>query len=437
MSGLFPDEAPSGTGGPRTIGDAPRSDAPRSAAGQVFQQARRHFSLMSTVAGRLAGGGAVEVSATGSRVLMSDGRSVLDFGSYAVPLLGHRHPAVVDAVMGQLQAMPTATRTLTNPVAVAAAARLAGYLGGALPRVYFGLNGADAVEAAVKLARLASGRTKVLAVRGAYHGKSLGALALTHHPRFRAGLHDCLAEVVHLDPADPDAVAREVSRGPAAALVFEPVQGENGVVHLDVDVLRAWCASAIGSGAFVIADEVQSGLRRCGERSVALAEGLPVDAVLLGKSLGGGVMPLSAMVCGDRLFAPLASDPVVHTATFSGHPLACSALPATLDAIEELADRGRRIAEVMAAGLAAVAIDRPDVVGEVRGRGLLWGVDFLSPQVAADVLARLPLAGLLVSPCLSSPATLRLLPPLVATDEDLDSALDILDGVMTAVSRRH
>jgi putrescine aminotransferase len=147
-------------------------------------------------------------------------------------------------------------------------------------------------------------------------------------------------------------------------------------------------------------------------------------------------MPLSAMVCRDRLFAPLAADPVVHTATFSGHPLACAALPATLDTIEELADRGVRIAEIMRAGLAALVSDRPDAVSQVRGRGLLWGVDFLSPRVAAGVLARLPLAGLLVSPCLSSPATLRLLPPLVATDDDIASALDILDSVITAVSGR-
>ena len=414
------------------MADSPAGDQP--AARDVVRQARQHFSPAAALAGRLAGGGAVEVAADGCRVRLSDGRSVLDFGSYAVALLGHRHPGVVAAVRAQLDTLPTSTRSLLNPASSAAASRLVDYLGGVLPRVYFGLNGADAVEAAVKLARLASGRTTVLAVRGGYHGKSLGALAVTHHPRFRAGLSDCLAGVVHLDPHDPEAVDREAAAGGVAALVFEPVQGENGVVPLPPDVLRAWCASARGHGVFVIADEIQTGLRRCGERSLALADGLPVDGLLLGKPLGGGVMPLSAALCSERLFAPLSADPVLHTATFSGHPLACAAVPAALDAIEALADHGRRIADTVRLGLDAVAKDHPGVVAEIRGRGLLWGVDFVSPDVAATVLGQLTRAGLLVSPCLSSPATLRLLPPLVATDDDIGEALGILGRVIDTVS---
>ncbi len=401
----------------------------------VFEQLRRHQSPKLALTGKFAGKGAVESSASGSRVTLSDGRSVLDFGSYAVALLGHRHPGVTAAVQRQLELMPTSTRSLANPVAAEAAAVLADYLGGTLPKVYFGLNGSDAVEVSVKLARLASGRDRVLAVRGGYHGKTLGALSLTHSPLFRAGLRGCTADVVHVDPDDRDAVRRECARGPVAALIFEPVQGENGAVPLDLDVLRRWTLDAHAHGAFVIADEIQCGLRRCGERSVALAERLPVDAVLVGKPLGGGIVPLSAVVCSDLLYAPLAADPFLHSATFGGHPLSCAALPAALAAVEELADHGRMLTDRLTAGLRTLHERHGEVMSGFRGRGLLWGIDFTAPQAAGEVVVGLANAGLLVSPCLSRPTTVRLLPPLTTTEAELDQALDILDTALEGAAR--
>ncbi|MER5867107.1 aspartate aminotransferase family protein [Kitasatospora sp. NPDC002040] len=403
-----------------------------STATEVFDQLRRHLSPKLALTGSFAGRGAVETTADGVRVTLSDGRSVLDFGSYAVTLIGHRHPAVLAAVREQLDRMPTATRSLANPVAARAAAALTAYLGGSLPKVYFGLNGADVVEVAVKLARLATGRDRVVAVRGGFHGKSLGALALTHSPLYRTGLQGCSVDVVHLDPADPDALRRELTARPVAALVFEPVQGENGAVPLPVPVLRRWCEEAGRHGALVVADEIQCGLRRCGEPSVALAEGLPVDAVLLGKPLGGGVLPLSALVCSERLYAPLAADPFLHSATFGGHPLSCAALPVTLTTIERLADHGQRLSALLDTGLDRLTRSHPDTVRAVRGRGLLRGIELVDPATAGTVVLRLAALGLLVSPCLSRPTTVRLLPPLISTAADLAEAFDILDAAVPA-----
>ncbi|MFF3781153.1 aspartate aminotransferase family protein [Streptomyces sp. NPDC001933] len=404
-------------------------DAGRGAdAKDTFRLIRRHFSPALSFAGKFAGQGAVEVSAGGSRVQLSDGRSMLDFGSYAVTLLGHRHPAVVAAVQEQLGTMPASTRSLANTVPARAAERLVEYLGAALPRVYFGSNGADAVEVAVKLARLATGRDTVVAVRGGFHGKTMGALALTHNERFRSGLDGLLGGVVHVDADDPDAIARVAAERPVAAVVFEPVQGENGVIPLDVEVLRQWCEDAHAVGAFAISDEIQVGLRRCGARSVALAEGLPVDAVLLGKPLGGGVVPLSAAVCSDALYQPLLSDPVRHTATFGGMPLCTAALPAALDVVEEHAEHGVALAERMHAALTDLHRRHPDVVSGVRGRGLAWGLDLATPEIAGEVQIGLAERGLLVSPCLSRPETLRLLPPLVASLAEIDQAAEALDG---------
>jgi putrescine aminotransferase len=396
-------------------------------AKETFRSLRARMSPAVALAGKFAGNGAVEVAADGCEVVLSDGRRVLDFGSYAVTLLGHRHPDVVAAVAAQLDRMPVSTRSLANPVAAAAAEELVGYLGGELPRVYFGTNGADAVEVAVKLARLVTERRTVVAVRGAYHGKTLGALALTEHPRFRAGLDTVLTDVSHVDITDVDAVRRVAQQGDLAALVFEPVQGENGVVPLDVDVLARWVRDAHEAGAMVVADEIQVGLRRCGPRSIALDAGLPVDAVLVGKPLGGGVMPVSAAVCTERLYRPLLDDPYRHTATFSAQPLAMAAVPAALTALEANADNGTRVSTRLAAGLAALRERHPDVVTEVRGRGLIWGVDLVTPQHAGELLIELARQSLLVSPCLSRPETVRLLPPIVAGPEEVDRALAALD----------
>ncbi|MEV4625692.1 aspartate aminotransferase family protein [Micromonospora sp. NPDC049523] len=406
------------------------TDADATMARTTFRRLRAHMSPALALAGKFAGQGEVETSAQGCWVRLSDGRRVLDFGSYAVTLIGHRHPEVVAAVAAQLGTMPVSTRSLGNPVAAVAAEELVGYLGSSLPRVYFGTNGADAVEVAVKLARLATGRKTVVAVRGGYHGKTMGALALTWHPRFRYGLEELLGGAVHADPTDEDAVRRVAAGGDLAAVIFEPVQGENGVVPLDPQLLTRWTADARDAGAAVIADEIQVGLRRGGPRSIALDSGLDVDAVLLGKPLGGGVVPVSAAVCSDWLYRPLVDDPFRHTATFGAQPLGMAAVPAALRAIEASADNGALVSARMAAGLAELSAGNPDVVTEVRGRGLIWGIDFASAEHAGEIVLDLARRGLLTSPCLSRPETLRLLPPMVASEAEVSHALEALTGAV-------
>lgn len=405
-------------------------DLRSAGAKETFRRVKRHFSSALSVAGKFSGQGAVESSAEGCRVNLSDGRSVLDFGSFAVALLGHRNRRIVEAVRDQLDVMPTSTRTIQSPAPALAAESLTEYLGGSLNRVYFGCGGADAVEVSVKLARRATGRMTVIAVEGAFHGKSLGALALTHNPRFKAGLEPVLQGVVHVSPDDPEAVARVIREQDVAAVIFEPVQAESGVRVLDEAVLARWCHDAHEHGAFVISDEIQVGLRRCGATSVALEAQLPVDAVLLGKPLGGGVLPVSAAVGTDRLFEPLLTDPMWHTATFSGHPLGTAVIPVALDIIEQHVEDGVLIAKAMEVGLAEIQEQYSDVVVETRGRGLLWGVDFRTPELAGEVLAALAQRGLVVSPCVSRPTTLRLLPPIVATDDDVKEAMALLNGAI-------
>lgn len=400
----------------------------------VFEQLRARSAPGTAFAAKLAGGGASEQWAEGARVLLSDGREAIDFGAYGVTLLGHRHPAVVEAVTAQLRLMPASTRLLANPTTAAFADELGERFGAVGERVWLGSDGADAVEAAIKLARRASGRMRVLAVEHGFHGKTLGALALTWNPAFREGLEPLLGQVTHVGREDPAAVAREVAVGDVAALIFEPRQGEAGARALDPELLRRWSADARAAGAFVICDEVQAGLRRCGPFSVARAEGVEVDAVLLGKALGGGVMPLSALLARAELYEPLRADPTFHTATFSGHPLACAAGRAALRVGDRLADEAAAAGARLGAGLELLAAAHRETVVGVHGAGLMWALELAAPALAGSVLIDLARAGLLVSPCLSAPASIRLLPPMVTTEEQLARALELLDAALAAAA---
>jgi putrescine aminotransferase len=400
--------------------------------------ARRHLSPGMVLAQKLYGSGAFEESAAGTEVVLSDGRTLVDFGSYAVTLLGHRHPIVLAAVQGCLDRMPTSTRVLPNAVAIELAVALSECVTeGILPRVWLGTNGSDAVEVALKLARVKTGRPRVLAAEGAYHGKSLGALAVTDNGAFRpAPLAECSAPVTFLRRDDPGALAAAVSNGDVAAVIVEPVQGEGGVVAIERSVLSAWRADAARLGIFFIADEVQCGFGRCGAPSLAVAAGLAPDAVLLGKSLGGGVMPISAALVSDSLFEPLAMEPFLHSLTFGAHPLSAAAALGALAALRAEQARFDDAAAATRDLVAGLVDDHGECVSGGRTYGLMAAVEFATPALAGEVLVALGRAGLIVSPCLGRPDALRLLPPLVATAADFGRARDAFDRAMDALPRQ-
>lgn len=402
----------------------------------LFATAMAHLPPGTAQRQRVLGSGAVEVRGDGAEVTLSDGRTVLDFGSYAVPLFGHRPAAVTEAVRAALDELPVSTRMLANPYPTRLAARLVSLIDpGRLSRVWFGLNGSDAVEAALKLAIARTGRPRVLAVRGGFHGKSMGALAVSYDPGLRDPVRGFLGEVRHLD-LEPDAVRRAAAQAPFAALIVEPVQGEGGGHALPPDLLREWSADVHAAGGFVVADEIQCGLRRCGPLSIAVAEGLAPDAVLLGKPLGGGVMPLSAMVGTQELFSPFGMDPFFHTTTFGGHPASCAAGLAALDLLEKLDGYFGPLGSKLAAGVAGLAGAYPDVIAQARCAGIFCALEFRDEAQAGLAVLDAARRGLLLAPCLTAPKVIRLLPPVVTSDEQLGSALTILDATCGSVLRR-
>ena len=376
---------------------------------------------LSASAARLAehAGLPVEVRSEGARVWDEEGREYLDCGGYGTFFLGHRHPAVVAALHAQLDRHPMATRTLLSGELAEAAARLTGIAPHGLDHVYFATTGAEAVETALKLAR-AAGRRRIVSMRGGFHGKTLGALSVTDRPVFQQPFRPLLPDVTAVPYGDAGALAEELAANPArACVIVEPVQGEGGVVVPPEGYLADVARECRRAGAFLVVDEIQTGTGRLGGTWWACdREGVSPDLLLAGKSLGGGCVAVSAVLGTAEAFRPLDRNARLHTSTFAGSPLAMAAVTATLDAVENerLLERAEHLGGLLLDGLRA-ASGHP-AVRDVRGRGLLLGVELDTPARAGALVAALLARGVITASTLSADRVVRFTPPAVLTDDD-------------------
>jgi len=383
-------------------------------------------------------GSPVAASASGMTIVDQHGKSYLDFaGGYGVFTLGHRHPRVVAAVRAQLDVMALSGRTMFEPLLGRLAKRLAQLTPGDLQISFFANSGAEAVEGALKLARAATGRAKLIATTGAFHGKTFGALSVSGRDDFRRPFAPLLADVGHVPFGDLAALAANVND--AAAVIVEPVQGEGGVIVPPAGYLRGVRELCDRSGAVMIADEVQTGLGRCGALFACDLAGVVPDVMTLAKGLSGGVMPIGAYVARAAVWnAAYAKAPLLHTSTFGGSPLACAAALAALDVLvdEDLAANARARGAELLAGARAIAARYPDVVAEVRGVGLLAGVELRNEGYAGTIVPELLKRGVTSAWTLNRQRVIRLEPPLIVTAEQIATALAALDAaVATALER--
>jgi putrescine aminotransferase len=377
----------------------------------------------------------VEVAAAGSKVQGSDGHRYLDCGGFGVFLLGHCHPVVVAAVREQLGRNPVATRLFLNQELAQAAADLAGITPPGLDYVFLTNSGAEAAELGLKLARLA-GKRHVVAMHGGFHGKTLGALSVTGKARYREPFGPLLPMVDFVDFGDPHALHAVLTA--QSAVLLEPVQAEAGVRLPPDGYLRQVRQACTAVGAVMILDEIQSGLGRLGAWWGADLAGVTPDVLLTGKILGGGVMPVGGVVASAQLFAPLNADPLLHSSTFAGSPLAAAAVSSTIGAIksEGLIERARELgAQIRDLAADAVATHCPHLVTEVRGEGLLIGVDFVSADTATEFLIGLLEEQVIPSYSLNSSNVLRLTPPAILDAADLGWLGRALTSAAKHVSR--
>ena len=361
------------------------------------------------------------VSGQGAVVVDEAGRSYVDMlGGIAVNALGHAHPAVVAAVSRQVATLGHVSNLYASEPAVALAELLLA-LAGRPGRVFFGNSGAEAVEAAFKLSR-GTGRIRVVAAAGGFHGRTLGALALTGQPAKADPFRPLPGDVVHVPYGDVAALASTVDER-TAMVVLEPIQGENGVVVPPTGYLAAARDIATRSGALLALDEVQTGVGRTGHWFAHQGEGVEPDVLMLAKGLGGG-LPIGACVA----FGPAAGllPPGSHGSTFGGNPVCAAAALAVLSTIaaDGLLDHVKRMGERLRHGVAGLA---HPLVRQVRGVGLLLGVVLTAP--AAPVLVEsLRDKGFLVNAPV--PDVLRLAPPLVLRAEQVDAFVTALRAAL-------
>jgi len=368
---------------------------------------------------------AVEWGGEGMVVRDSTGAEYLDFlGGYGVFALGHAHPAVVRAVQAQAARLPMSSRVLFNRPMADLAEKLAQITPGDLQYTFFCNSGTEAVEGALKLARLSTGKTQIIGTEGGFHGKTFGGLSASGREIYRAPFSPLLPEFVHVPYGDAAAMEAAIT-AQTAAIIVEPIQGENGVVVPGDDYLPALRALCDAHGVLLIFDEVQTGFGRSGALFGCQHWGVAPDIMTLAKALGGGVMPIGAFTATPAVWKAFEPNPLLHSSTFGGNELACAAGLATIEVIlaEDLPAHAAAMGALLLDGLRDVAARYPGTITEVRGKGLLIGVEFTDRDIAALVIAGLAQQRILAAYTLNNPCVIRFEPPLVVTPAHIATVL--------------
>ncbi|KZN38728.1 hypothetical protein N480_13820 [Pseudoalteromonas luteoviolacea S2607] len=380
----------------------------------------------------------IEQSAKGAEIIDENGQAYLDFGGFGVFILGHCHPKVVAAVKAQVDRMPMSSRTLVNPVLASASKKLVDICPKTLEYAFFTNSGAESTELALKLAR-ANGCEHIIAVTGSYHGKSLGALSVTHRDEFRAPFMPLFSNVEFVERDNLSALEAAFKKcGGKVAFIAEPVQGEGGVYTLDYEFLHKAKSLCTQSKGIFICDEIQSGLARTGSMWAIDKFGITPDVMLVGKGLSGGVVPCAAVVATEAAFAPLNQDFMLHSSTFGGSPIALAAAEATIDVLlnDQVSARAKVLGERIAARLNQIATTYNQSHQEqicIRAEGLLIGIDVQTPSRAGQLTLSLLSQHVLTSHSLSNASTVRLTPCAFLSEQQLAHLYDAFANALEKI----
>ena len=363
------------------------------------------------------------VKGKGIVVTDADGKQYLDFlGGIATNILGHSHPAIVKAVTKQVSILSHVSNFYVHPNAVELAEKLASMTGDKGAKVFFCQSGAEANEAALKLSRR-TGKVRVVAAQGAFHGRTMGALSLTGQPSKREPFLPLVKGVKHVPYGDIEAMRKAVTKK-TAMVIIEPIMGEAGVIVPPADYLQELRALCDAKGALLVIDAVQTGMGRTGDWFGYEYSGITPDVITLAKGLGGG-LPLGAMIALGK--AADLFQPGDHGSTFGGNPVTTAAGLAAIKFIEsqKLLKKVEKQGAYLMQELALIP-----GVSEVRGAGLLLGIE-LENLKSSDVAGALQKSGVLVNA--ANPTTIRLAPALIVTDVQIKKFISIFKKVMSDV----
>ena len=371
----------------------------------------------------------------GTTIWDASGKSYLDFiAGIAVNNVGHANPEVVEAICKQAQDMlhVNVFGKALIPRQVELARELAKLTPDGLDKIFFTNSGTEAIEGAIKLARRATGRHKIVAFEGAFHGRTCGALSVSWREVYRKPFEPLLPDVTFIPLNDLKAADAAIT-DEVGMVILEPIQGEGGV-HVPSDDflpgLRKLCSQR---GAFLVLDEIQTAFGRTGRFFGCEHWGVTPDIIAVAKALGGG-MPLGGFIARPEVMDLLTDPPLAHMTTFGGHPVSCAAALASLNIIlrDKLVERSDTLGEQIRARLWKLS-EKYDVILDVRGKGLMIGLEFASPEVTKVIVKQAQDLGLILSWGVYAGGTVRVSPPLTVSDDEVDQALVILEeAIQTA-----
>lgn len=375
---------------------------------------------------------AVEWKDSGTTLMDIYGKEYIDcLGGFGIYNVGHRHPKVMKAVLDQLNKTALHSQELLDPTRAMLAKLLADLTPGKLQYSFFTNSGTEACEGAIKLAKLHTERKSIIATTKGFHGKSLGALSATAKGIFRQPYLPLLPGFHHLPFGDADAIEMMLKScsfigEDVAAVILEPIQGEGGVNIPPDDYLPRVRKICDNYGALLILDEVQTGMGRTGKMFCCDHYGVVPDILCLGKSFGGGVMPIGAFVSTEEIWQKMMPEPFLHSSTFGGNPVCCSAAIATINVLleEKLPERADELGSYFNSALKELVSHYPGICLEARGKGLLMGIEFVDDEIGFEFSRKLFDNGVLVAGTLINAKTIRIEPPLNIPREHVETALE-------------
>lgn len=398
----------------------------------VVDKYSRHINPYLAKLMAFAGFG-VEMRGEGCYIYDQEGKSYLDcLGGYGTFSLGHRHPKIVEAVKNQLDQIALGGKAFFSKPAADLAAKLAEITPDGIEYTFFCNSGTEAVEGALKFARLATGRTKIISTHNSFHGKTLGSLSVMGRDKYRKPFQPLIPGVIFIPFGDIEAAEAAID-DQTACIIVEPIQGEGGIVIPPDGYLSAIRKACDKVGAIFIADEVQTLLGRTGKMFGCNHDNVAPHIMTMAKALGGGIMPIGAICGREAIWDKVYSDnPLSHTSTFGGNNLACATGLATIKVVEEegLVERSKVMGAKLLEALKQASAGS-DLVHEVRGRGFMIGVEFRIDEVGELCVAQMLKRGMCVAYTLNNPRVLRFEPPLIISESQIQFAAETFGAALT------
>ena len=387
----------------------------------------KNNALLLSLTGLTSG----EVSAQREWIKTADGRRWLDFGSFGIHLFGHGDVDIIHAISKQIHLMGHSTKILGNQATTIAAESLLTIMPDGYNRIIFSNSGAEAVENAIKVSQVHTKRRKYIALINAFHGKTTGAYSLSYRSGRSQHLVASSLPVEFVAINDINTVKKILSTEEIAAVFVEPILGEGGIVTIPRAFLLAVRKLTLTYDSLFVMDEIQSGLGRTGEILAGVDKETMPDVVLVGKTLGGGMMPVSALIMHQRV-SNTCSDPLLMSSSFAGGALASVVVKTVIDKIrqQDFLTKVKQMGNMVLA-LLRENLKHTNCIVDIRGAGLMIGVEFVSSTISGEVVMNAIKAGLLISFCLTVPEVIRIYPPISTSHDSLIYGIDLFCKIVT------